>query len=395
MPESIDMTFMTTTRSFKVSRNQIERFDLVCFSHLRWDFVFQRPQHLMTRFAREHRVFFIEEPLFGEDGPRLEISERDNGLSVVVPHLPHGAQVDAVMPDLIDGLRKEKAIELCVAWFYTPMMLDWKDGLQPIVTVYDCMDELSLFKNAPSQLIERERQLFAVSDLVFTGGQSLYEAKRGKHPAVHAFPSSIDVKHFEQALNIEVEPTDQQSIPHPRIGFCGVIDERTDIDLLTQIADMRPGWQYIMLGPVVKIDESELPRRENIHYLGAKRYNDLPAYIGGWDVAMMPFAINDSTRFISPTKTPEYLASGRPVVSTPIRDVVRPYGEKGLVYIASTPEEFVNAIETAMSDDTENRRAKAAEFLSTISWDKTRNEMQQLISSVIERKTKPLNAVSI
>lgn len=388
------MTFMTTTSSFKAGRTLTESFDLVCFSHLRWDFVFQRPQHLMTRFARDHRVFFIEEPIFGQQGPRLEISERENGLFVVVPHLPEGADVDSVMPDLIDRLRNEKAIELCVAWFYTPMMFGWKDGLEPVVTVYDCMDELSLFKNAPLQLIERERELFQKADLVFTGGQSLYEAKREKHPAVYAFPSSIDARHFEQALNIDEEPADQKSIPHPRIGYCGVIDERADIDMLAKIAELRPDCHYIMLGPVVKIDEAELPRRNNIHYLGAKKYYDLPAYIGGWNVAMMPFAMNDSTRFISPTKTPEYLAAGLPVVSTPIRDVVRPYGEKGLVYIASTPEEFVNAIETAMLDDKQKRRAKAAEFLSTISWDKTLNEMRELINGVIERKVKALGAVS-
>jgi glycosyltransferase involved in cell wall biosynthesis len=348
----------------------------------------------MTRFAREHRVFFIEEPIFGGDGSRLEISERENGLFVVVPHLPEWADIDAVMPDLIDDLRNEKAIELCVAWFYTPMMLGWKDGLEPIVTVYDCMDELSLFKNAPPQLIECERKLFEKADLVFTGGQSLYEAKREKHRAVHAFPSSIDAKHFERALDIDEDPSDQRSIPRPRIGFCGVIDERTDIDLLAEIARLRPDWQYIMLGPVVKIDEAELPRRQNIHYLGAKNYKDLPAYIGGWDVAMMPFAMNDSTRFISPTKTPEYLAAGRPVVSTPIRDVVRPYGDKGLVHIASTPQEFVNAIETAMLEDKEERRAKIAEFLSTISWDKTQSEMRELISNVIERKTRQSTAMT-
>jgi len=388
MPESLDMTFMTTTNSYKPGHDQVESFDLVCFSHLRWDFVFQRPQHLMTRFARKHRVFFIEEPVFGDDDPRLEISERDNRLSVVVPHLPHDADVDSVMPGLIDRLRSENTIKLCVAWFYTPMMLEWKDGLAPIITVYDCMDELSLFKNAPRQLIDREQHLFKKADLVFMGGQSLYEVKRERHPAVYAFPSSIDVKHFEQALKVKEEPRDQWSIPHPRIGFCGVIDERTDTDLLAGIAELRPGWQYIMLGPVVKIDEAELPRRENIHYLGARKYYDLPSYLGAWDVAMMPFAMNDSTRFISPTKTPEYLAAGLPVVSTPIRDIVRPYGELGLVYIASTPEDFIAAIKTAMSDDVERRRKKAAEFLSTISWDKTQREMQQLISSAIEGRAK-------
>jgi len=332
-------------------------------------------------------VFFIEEPLFGDNGPRLEVSERDGDLKVVRPHLPHGTDVDAVMPDLINSLGKENEIGECVLWFYTPMMLPWADGLEPAAIVYDSMDELSMFKGAPPQLLEREKDLFTRAHVVFTGGQSLYEAKRDRHPSVYAFPSSIDVKHFEQALSIEDEPADQREISRPRIGFCGVIDERTDIELLARLAEMRPDWQFVMLGPVVKIDEAELPRRRNIHYLGGKNYKDLPAYIGGWDVAMMPFAMNDSTRFISPTKTPEYLAAGRPVVSTPIRDVVRPYGEEGLVYIAATAEEFVDAIEKAMVDDTGTRRANAAEFLSMMSWDKTQQAMADLVDEVVEGKT--------
>jgi len=373
---------MTTRSSF-----QNNSYDLICFSHLRWDFVFQRPQHLFTRFAEDHRVFFIEEPIFGDDGPRLEVSKREGELFVVQPRLPHGTDVDAVMTDLVASLRDENEINECILWFYTPMMLPWADRIEPAAIVYDSMDELSMFKGAPPQLLDREKELFARADLVFTGGQSLYEAKRDRHPSVYAFPSSIDVTHFEQALNIENEPDDQRAISHPRIGFCGVIDERTDIELLARIAEMRPDWQFVMLGPVVKIDEADLPRQENIHYLGAKNYKDLPAYIGGWDVAMMPFALNDSTRFISPTKTPEYLAAGRPVVSTPIHDVVTPYGEKGLVYIAATADEFVAAIEKAMSEDSERRGAKAAEFLSTMSWDKTQGTMAELIDKVIQEKT--------
>jgi UDP-galactopyranose mutase len=373
---------MTTNGSFDTNS-----YDLICFSHLRWDFVFQRPQHLLTRFAKDHRVFFIEEPFFGDDGPRFETSKRDAGLYVITPHLPQGCNVDAVMNDLVSGLIKEQNIGKHIVWFYTPMMLPFMDALEPAAIIYDCMDELSMFKDAPPELLPRESSLFEKADLVFTGGQSLYEAKRNRHPSVHAFPSSIDVKHFEQALSINEEPDDQKNIPHPRIGFCGVIDERTDIDLLGQIADLKPDWQFVMIGPVVKIDESDLPHRDNIHYLGGKSYNDLPAYIGGWDAAMMPFAMNDSTRFISPTKTPEYLAAGRTVVSTPIRDVVRPYGEKGLVHIASTAEEFVNAIETALSQNIDTHRANAAEHLSTISWDKTQNAMAELIDEVIEKRT--------
>ena len=383
------MTFMTTS-SFKNDSNQA--YDLVCFCHLRWDFVFQRPQHLLTRFANNHRVFLIEEPIFGEGEPRLDVQERGENLFIAIPHLPHGADADAEMPRLVEGLVSDNNIENFVAWYYTPMMLPWAKNLNPAAVVYDCMDELSAFRGAPPALLDRERELFEKADLVFTGGQSLYEAKRDRHPRVYAFPSSIDVKHFAQALNVETEPEDQKNIPHPRIGFCGVIDERSDIDLLGKIADMRPDWHFVMIGPVVKIDEADLPRRDNIHYLGGKKYEELPAYIGGWDVAMMPFAMNESTKFISPTKTPEYLAAGKTVVSTPIRDVVRPYGDNGLVQIASTPEEFVAAIEKAMNEDLEAHRSRASEFLSTNSWDKTQRAMEDLIDEIVETQTQGVAA---
>jgi UDP-galactopyranose mutase len=215
----------------------------------------------------------------------------------------------------------------------------------------------------------------------------LYEVKREQHGSVYCFPSSIDVKHFARALQGDDEPSDQAAIPHPRVGFFGVIDERTDIDLLRRIAELRPEWQFVMIGPVVKISEDDLPRRANIHYLGGKTYDELPAYIAGWDVAMMPFALNDSTRFISPTKTPEYLAAGCPVVSTPIRDVVRPYGEAGLVHIASTAEQFVEAIRRSLDEDAKERRAKVNEFLSTMSWDKTYEAMSELIDEAIAAST--------
>ncbi len=365
-----------------------KNYDVVCFSHLRWDFVFQRPQHLLSRFAKKHNVLVIEEPVFHDGESTFVVSEKKEGVRVAVPHVTNGlegADLDKLMSRLIDGLLHDEGIKNYVAWYYTPLMLAWVEHLRPQAVVYDCMDELSAFKNAPAELRIREAELFALADLVFTGGRSLYEAKKEQHDAVYCFPSSIDVKHFRKALEPGAEPEDQASIARPRIGFCGVIDERSDIELLNEIAELRPDWQYVMLGPVVKIDEADLPRRENIHYLGGKSYDELPNYIGGWDVAMMPFAINESTRFISPTKTPEYLAAGRPVVSTAIRDVVRPYGENELVRIASTAEEFVAAIEAALHEDPAERRRRADEFLATMSWDKTYESMSDLIEEALAK----------
>jgi UDP-galactopyranose mutase len=359
-----------------------QAFDVVCFSHLRWDFVFQRPQHLMTRFANTGRVFVIEEPVVFEGEPYIHVSERGESVFVCVPYLPAGNTEQ--MPELVEKLLSERSITRYIAWFYTPMMLGWSSRLKPLAVVYDCMDQLSAFKNAPPELMERERQLFGKADVVFTGGRSLYEAKKNQHDSVHAFPSSIDVKHFSQAMQISSDIPEQAEIRRPRIGFVGVIDERTDIELLSAMAELRKDWSFVMVGPVVKISDEDLPRRDNIHYLGQRSYDDLPAILAGWDAAMMPFALNESTRYISPTKTPEYLAAGLPVVSTPIADVIDPYGNMGLVHIASTPEEFVDALAKAMEEDGDVRREKATEFLSRNSWDRTFDAMYKLITNAID-----------
>ena len=366
------------------------RADLVCLSHLRWDFVYQRPQHLLSRCGQQRRVFFIEEPVFDSGPIHLDVSQREDGVHVVIPHLPEGlvssVALDAVLQGLIDRLFIEQEIRDYILWYYTPMAVSFTRHLRPLAVVYDCMDELSAFKGAPRALKEREAELFRRADLVFTGGQSLYEVKRNQHPNVYAFPSSIDTKHFAKARGITEDPQDQAQIPYPRVGFFGVIDERLDIELLESVAAARPDWNFVMIGPIVKIDPATLPRRDNIHYLGSKSYKNLPAYLAGWDVALLPFARNESTRFISPTKTPEYLAAGKPVVSTSIRDVVRPYGEKNLVRIADTPAEFVKAIEAAMNEDASARMQKVDAFLSQTSWDRTWARMTELIENVIAAK---------
>jgi UDP-galactopyranose mutase len=362
------------------------RFDVICLSHLRWDFVYQRPQQLMSRCAQGRRVLFVEEPVFDESAPRLDLTPRGPDVSVAVAHLPAGMgedEVDRAQAALIDAALCELGLDRFVAWYYTPMALGFTRHLSPEAVVYDCMDELSGFLGAPPRLREREAELFRRADLVFTGGRSLYEAKRHQHPRVYAFPSSVDAPHFARALSGLAEPADQAALGRPRIGYCGVIDERMDLDLLGGIAALRPDWQVVMLGPVVKIDPTKLPRAANIHYLGGRRYDELPAYLAGWDVAMMPFALNEATRFISPTKTPEYLAAGLPVVSTAIRDVVHPYQDLGLVRIAQTPEKFVAAAEQAMAEDAMTRQDAVDAFLADTSWDRTWRQMEHLIEEVL------------
>ncbi|WP_445631190.1 UDP-galactopyranose mutase [Nostoc sp. DSM 114167] len=362
--------------------------DIVCLSHLRWNFVYQRPQHLLSRCAQGKRVFFIEEPIFSEEPlARLDVNQDSHGVVVVVPQLQQGLSEEAInanLQALINNLFAEHNINKYICWYYTPMAIAFTRHLQPQAVVYDCMDELSAFHGASPTLKNYEAELFSRADLVFTGGQSLYESKVNQHPNVYAFPSSVDVPHFGQARNLQ-EPEDQAHIPHPRLGFFGVIDERMDIELLAGIAEARPDWHLVIIGPVVKIDPATLPQHENIHYLGGRDYKQLPAYLAGWDLAMLPFARNESTRFISPTKTPEYLAAGRPVVSTSIRDVVRPYGESKLVRIADTVSEFVTAAELAMQEDTPTSEwlSRVDAFLEKISWDRTWASMMKLIDSAI------------
>jgi UDP-galactopyranose mutase len=366
--------------------------DLVCFSHLRWDFVYQRPQHLLTRCARDRRVFFVEEPMFGNGSMRLERREGEAGVQVVVPHLPEGLRSEiattAVMKEMVRTLFLENGIREYLFWYYTPMALTFTNHFSPVASVYDCMDELSAFKGAHSRLPELEKQLFKRVDLVFTGGQSLYEAKRNAHKSVHAFPSSIDVSHFGKARTITSDPQDQEAIPHPRLGFFGVIDERFDIELLDAVARKRPDWHFVMIGPIVKIHPSTLPKHANIHYLGPKKYEELPAYLAGWDIALLLFARNESTRFISPTKTPEYLAAGKPVISTSIRDVIRPYGELNLVRIADSPTEFIRAAVNLMTQGGQDGDwlKRVDDFLADISWDKTWAQMSELINEATNRK---------
>jgi UDP-galactopyranose mutase len=374
----------------ELARARGDRSTLICFSHLRWAFVFQRPQHLMTRFAASHRVIFWEEPeyLHGIGAARLRREVcKDSGVEVLTPQLDASArgsdeeaQLAALLDDAIAGTRGP-----VIRWYYTPMMLPFSQHLPADCIVYDCMDELSAFRGAPPELLERERLLLEQADLVFTGGTSLYEAKRHRHSNVHAFPSSIDVPHFAHARDGLQAPQDQADIPEPRLGFSGVIDERMDLDLLAAVADTHPEWSLVVVGPVVKIAEHDLPRRANIHYLGPKSYADLPAYMAGWDVALMPFAINEATRFISPTKTPEYLAAGCPVVSTPITDVVRHYGQLPAVGIADTTDAFVRACETAMRLRREGAawRDEADALLARSSWNSTAFEMMALISAEI------------
>jgi UDP-galactopyranose mutase len=348
----------------------------------------------MTRFARTRKVIFWEEPLPGpaKETPRLDSRVcEDSGVVVVTPVLAEGLtaeqrdeQLKAMLDTLLAGVEGD-----LVRWYYTPMMLNFSRHLDAVCTVYDCMDELANFKFAPPELTILEKELMGLADVVFTGGYSLWEAKRDRHPNIHPFPSSVDRKHFGKARIIRDEPADQAKLPWPRLGFYGVVDERMDLGLIAALADARPEWSVVIVGPVVKIDPADLPRRPNLHYLGGKTYEELPRYLSGWDVALMPFAINESTRFISPTKTPEYLAGGRPVVSTPIVDVVRHYGDLEAVKVGANHDEFITGCDQALAlSRIKGEWLKEVDaVLAALSWDETFIRMNLEISRAAARRT--------
>jgi UDP-galactopyranose mutase len=374
---------------------------LICFSHLRWNFVFQRPQHLMSRFAAERRVIFWEEPEAALAGCAPALGVRtcaETGVVVVTPSLPEGmaeAEQEAVLKRLLDGFLAGEERPL-VRWYYTPMVLPFSRHIDSAATVYDCMDELANFSFAPPRLLALESELFDAADVVFTGGYSLYEAKKGRHPNVHPFPSSVDREHFGRARERQPDPEELAALPRPRFGFYGVIDERMDLELVAAAADAHPEWSFVMVGPVVKIDPADMPRRPNILYAGGKTYEELPAWLGGWDVALMPFAINDATRFISPTKTPEYLAGGRPVVSTPIVDVRRHYGDMEGVIIADDREAFIRGCEQALAltRGGDEWLSEVDAKLANLSWDITFARMRGLVGEAVREARSGPNYIS-
>ena len=370
-----------------------DQADLVVFCHLRWDFVFQRPQHLLSRMAKHRRVFLIEEPLIVEsEEAKLDITQVSENLIVARPQFSSGAPGfgEEHMPklrELTAQLLREHDVTRCISWFYTPLALPLLDQTPHDLVVYDCMDALDAFLHAPPLLKQREQELLAVADLAFTGGPSLFRRLENRHPHAHCFPSSVDAAHFAQAKSPGAEPDDQSRIGRPRLGYFGVIDERIDLQLLDAVAAAHPEWHIVMVGPVVKIDPATLPRRPNLHYLGQKQYSELPGYLRGWDVCILPFARNESTRYISPTKTLEYMAAEKPIVSTPITDVAEPYGH--IVYIADGATEFTQACGSALSaatDERERRLGLMRQVLATTSWDSTAQRMEDLMDKRLDEK---------
>lgn len=360
---------------------------IIVFSHLRWDFVYQRPQQLLQRLAGAYRVLFVEEPVVDTAGPWTEESSPVLNVRVLRVHSPvaaagfDDAQTGIISAQLLAKLRRD-GIDNYSVWLYTPQALPLLNGLHPRAVIYDCMDELSAFLGAPAQLQAREATLFRLANLVLTGGPSLYEARRDRHANLHCLPSSVDVAHFRQGRDRTQAHPELSGLPRPRLGYFGVIDERVDAGLLRTLASGHPDWQICMVGPVVKVDPARLPHLPNVHYFGQRAYEELPRFLAGWDVCLLPFGLNAATRFVSPTKTLEYMAAELPVVSTRIADVATLYGDG--VAIADDAAGFVAACEHALAEsdaERDRRIATQRRLTAATSWERTAARVHELIEA--------------
>ena len=378
-------------------------YGIIVHCHLRWDFVWQRPQHVMSRLSRFHPILFLEDaaPLpadaDSEDQPRMQITHVSDTLTVARPLLkPHvgdpvkDAEIDrangSAWQRLLDTLVHSLGWKRLVHWFYTPMAADARTMYDPVAVCYDCMDELASFKGAPPNIPDKEAELMRAADVVFTGGPSLYAARKDRHPNIHQFNSGVDVEHFRRALDPATSvPQDIDNLPRPRLLYYGVIDERMGWDNLQALAEAHPDWSIVLVGPLAqkKIREEELLRRPNIHYTGQRAYEDLPGYLKGCDVTLVPFALSEATRYLSPTKTLEYFAARKPVVSTPIQDIVEHYSDAAR--IAATPAEFVAACEAAVAEDNTARLLRGEAYAGANTWDNIVLQMRELLDQAVAR----------
>jgi glycosyltransferase involved in cell wall biosynthesis len=367
-------------------------YELICLSHQRWDFAYHRTQPLMRRCARERRVFFIEQPVYGDGPPRLDVAERD-GVRVCVPTLPPDvspAGAERLQSAMLGELVRVANVRAPVAWYTAPAALAFTEALRPVATVYDCSGELAPGSGAPPPLAAFERELWRRADLVFTASASLHEATRARHPGVHAFPNAVEAEHFAKARTRQADPDDQAPFPRPRLGFFGDLDGRVDVGLLAAVARARPAWQLLLLGPATAAARASLPRLPNLRHLGPKGHFELPRYLANWDVALLPFGKHDATRFLGPSKALECLAAGLPVVATPVRDLTRPLGAEGLVHLADGVEAFVAACEAALAEvDRGGRLVKADAALARVSWPRTWDAMARLIDAAVASRLGP------
>lgn len=357
------------------NQDTAQYYDMIVFCHLRWHFVYQRPQHIISRISKTMKTLFIEEPLYNneskESGNLIIINDM---LHVLQPNVKDIESIAAIIPEYV------KNKDIPVGWFYSAIFCPLSECIDFETIVYDCMEELSLLKGSAKNVINQEKYLISNADIIFTSGKSLYELKKQWHTNVHCFPSSVDEPHFAKALNGIKVADDVANLQSPIVGYYGVIDERIDFALLHETALKLPNVSFVMIGPLSKIEKNDLPQEDNIHYLGMKSYNELPHYLKAFDIAMIPFAVNDTTKYISPTKTLEYMSAGKPIISTKITDIVHDYGI--CLSMVESADEFYEAIKFALDKtDHFSMELEYHKILKKTSWDITAVKMKSIIKT--------------
>ena len=379
------------------SRPNDDAFPIVVHSHLGWDWVWQRPQQFLSRLSKRHRVLFVEGPVPVPEIDRTQMVLRETRdypnvvvLQMKVPasRWSDGGWVDQERRRIVQQVLAEplgREFQSPVQWFYDPMAVTAFAGhLGERAIVYDCMDELSLFRGAPPELVRRERELLTMADVVFAGGPRMWEAKRELNQNCFCFGCGVDHAHFGRALDVHLPlPAELKDLPKPVFGYIGVVDERIDYELVAALADATEG-SVVMVGPWTKVDPDAFPQRKNLHWLGGRDYAQLPAYAKAFDVCLMPFAMNESTRFINPTKALEYMATGRPVVSTPVRDVVKQYSD--VVAIGNDHAEFIAACQDAAASPQAARVERGRALARKNSWESIVTQLENHVLAALDSK---------
>lgn len=382
---------MNNVDLYKVSKPN--NLSFIVHSHLRWDFVWQRPQQIISRLAHDHPILFVEEPVIGDAAfSGLEISYPHSNVIRVVPHLDgtrasnydRSAKMvrDFLLEELANNFRLANLFNDPVLWFYTPMPAPTMLGeFDEVGVVYDCMDELAQFKDAPADIRNREQFLLSRADVVFTGGRNLYQTKSRVHSNVHYFGCGVDIHHFGRARLPETEIADElKNLSSPIAGYFGVIDERLDYELIAKLAQAKPDWTFVMVGPIVKVNPASLPQAANLKWLGQRDYKDLPRYLKAYDVCLMPFALNEATQYINPTKTLEYMAGNKPILSTAVVDVVKNFTP--VVQVAYSQEEFVEKLEATRKLGAYALQSGLA-MASGASWESIVDNIKRLVKQAI------------
>jgi glycosyltransferase involved in cell wall biosynthesis len=394
-------------RQAKSPRASAEDYSLIVHCHLCWDWVWQRPQQFLSRLSARHRILFVEtvgpDPQLAAPYARFREAEGFPNITLLRIQFPTGQWSDGRFVDrerrrLVQEALKSELLagqfQNPVQWFYDPMAVAAFGGrMDEAATVYDCMDELSKFKGAPPVIVERERKLLALADVVFTGGRKMFEAKSRFNANCHFYGCGVDVNHFGKARDESTRvPDDLAHLKKPVLGYFGVVDERMDYELVAKLADANPDWSVAIIGPAIKVDPGQFPQRPNLHWLGGRDYQALPACCKGFDVCLMPFAMNEHTEFINPTKSLEYMATARPIVSSAVPDVISNFGS--VVKIARSHDEFIAHCRQAAASPDREAIERGLKMASENSWESIVNRLDQHIRDVLVRNNQEMLAAA-